>query len=80
MYQHIINIMPPVYYQAFQEFATFLLGYKIVLQNPSFSFNATITHGWLEIAFFQVYVDTDNFNQQHVFNQRAFMFELKMII
>ncbi len=55
--------MPSVYYQALQEFATFLLGYKIVLQNPQFSVNATIAHRWLETVFkadyctvFDVYV------------------------
>lgn len=36
--------MSSVYYQAFQEFATFLLSCKIVLQNPQFSMNATIAH------------------------------------
>lgn len=76
--------MPSVYYQAFQEFATFLLGYKRVLQNPQFSINATIAHKLLLRGLWSVRTWSDNSRQQHLFGflvfQVVLVFVMNMII
>lgn len=74
--------MPSVYYQAFQEFATFLLGYKRVLQNPQFSINPTIAHRLLLHGLWSVRTWSDHFKQQHLFGFFVFQvgFVMNMII